>query len=415
MFLHFVCAARQRPPPPAWSNKAIVLAAGLLWAAASQAQTIGNALEQAWSRQPQAVAFAARESEAQARVDVAAGLTPGPGSMSLANLSDRLNANSGANEWELEVAVPLWLPGQRAARGLEAGRALADVSARRTALRLQMAGEIREAWWALALARQALDLADQRETAARALEIDVMRRFKVGELARTDANLAHNERLAAEGEQLMLRAALRQVAENYRLLTGLEAPEQLPEEQAEPARVMDAMHPLTVAAQAAAELARTRLGVAQQTRRDAPELAVRVVRDRGDLYAPYANRLGIKLTIPFSAGARVRQDTSAAEVEVSLAEAELALAQQRVELNSARARLDLEVAQQQLSKAQERLALTADNLGLAEKSFALGESDLPALLRARLAAFEAQAFFNRQQTARMAGVSRLNQSLGVMP
>lgn len=415
MPLDFVCAARHRPPEPGWQNRAMVLTAGLLLATASQAQTLGSALEQAWSRHPQAAAFGAREAEAQARVEVAAGLTPGPASVSLSNLSDRLNANGGKNEWELELAVPLWLPGQRAAHGLEAGGATAEVAARRAALRLQIAGELREAWWALALARQALDLSERRDAAARALESDVLRRFKAGELARLDANLAQNERLAAEGELLEARSALRQAEQNYRSLTGEVAPALLNEENPAPAQDKGATHPQLAAAQAAARLAQARLSVAQQNRREAPELALRVVRERGDFHAPYANTVGVKLTVPFSSGARVRQETSAAQVEAAQADAELALAQQRIELDAARARLDLDVAQQQLARAQERRALTADTLRLNEKSFALGESDLATLLGARTAAFEAEAFFNRQQTARFAALSRLNQSLGALP
>ncbi|WP_157979164.1 TolC family protein, partial [Rhodoferax ferrireducens] len=400
---------------PGWPNRAMVLTAGLLLATVSQAQTLGSALEQAWSRHPQAAAFSARESEAQARAEVAAGLTPGPASVSLSNLTDRLNANSGKNEWELELAVPLWLPGQRAARGLEAGSATSELAARRAALRLQIAGELREAWWALALARQALDLGERRDAAARALEADVLRRFKAGELARLDANLAQNERLAAEGELLEARSALRQAEQSYRLLTGEAAPALLNEEKQEPPQDMGATHPQLAAAQAAVRLAQARLGVAQQNRREAPELALRVVRDRGDFNAPYANMVGVKLTVPFSSGARVRQETSAAQVEAAQADAELALVQQRIELDAARARLDMDAAQQQLTRAQERRALTADTLRLNEKSFALGESDLATLLRARTAAFEAEAFFNRQQTARFAALSRLNQSLGALP
>lgn len=415
MPLDFVCAARHRPSAPGWPNRVMVLAAGLLLATASQAQTLGSALEQAWSRHPQAAAFSAREAEAQARAEVAAGLTPGPASVSLSNLSDRLNANGGKNEWELELAVPLWLPGQRAAHGLEAGGATAEVAARRAALRLQIAGELREAWWALALARQALDLGERRDAAARALEADVLRRFKAGELARLDANLAQNERLAAEGELQEARSALRQAEQNYRLLTGEAAPALLSEEKQAPTQDAVATHPQLAAAQAAVRLAQARVGVAQQNRREAPELAVRVVRDRGDFNAPYANMVGVKLTVPFSSGARVRQETSAAQVEAAQADAELALAQQRIELDAARARQDLDAAQQQLARAQERRALTADTLRLNEKSFALGESDLATLLRARTAAFEAEAFFNRQQTARFAALSRLNQSLGALP
>ena len=78
-------------------------------------------------------------------------------------------------------------------------------------------------------------------------------------------------------------------------------------------------------------------------------------------------------------------------------------------------RLDLETAERQLQMAGQRRELTADNLALAEKSFALGESDLPTLLRARANALEAEALLNRQQVALGASRSRLNQVLGVLP
>lgn len=396
-------------------KRPIVIAASWLLAAASQAQTLGAALEQAWSRHPQALAFSAREAEAHARADLAAGLTPTPPSLSLSNVSDRLNADAGKDAWELELAVPLWLPGQRAARAQEAGRAADEVTARRHALRLQLAGELREAWWALDSARQALALATQREAAARALEADVARRFKLGELARVDANLAQNERLAAEGETLDAESALRQAEQSYQTLTGADAPAQLTEETAAALPGTDASHPQLAAAQTLAQLAQARLKVAEQTRRDAPELALRLERERGDFNAPYAHSVGIKLTVPFSSGARVRQDTAAAQAESLQAEGELALAQQRLTLEAERARWALDVARQQLDKAQERRRVTADSLHLAEKAFVLGESDLSTLLRARLAMREADAFFNRQHSARLAGVSRLNQSLGVMP
>ena len=69
----------------------------------------------------------------------------------------------------------------------------------------------------------------------------------------------------------------------------------------------------------------------------------------------------------------------------------------------------------QLTKAQARVALTDDTLRLTEKSYALGETDLGSLLRARAAALDAQANLSRQTTARAASISRLNQSMGVMP
>lgn len=393
----------------------VLMITGLLLTFASHGQTLSQALEQAWSRHPQAVAQNARKAQTQAKADLAGGLTPAPPSLSLSNLSDRFNANTGKNEWEVELSVPLWLPGQRATRLVESDSAAVEVEARGHALRLQLAGELREAWWAISGARLAVELAQRRAESARALESDIMRRFKVGELARLDANLAQNERLAAENELLESQSALRQAEQVYQLLTGTDAPTRLAEEA--PANLVDAepVHPELTAAQAVAQLAQARLNVAEKNRRDAPELAVRLMRDRGEFNTPYANSLGIKLTVPFSSSARIRQESSAALADVTQAQAELAQIRQRKVLEKAKARVDFEVAQQQLAKAKERLALTLDTLRLAEKAFSHGESDLSGLLRARSSQFEAEAIFNRQQIAFFANVSRLNQSFGVLP
>lgn len=388
---------------------------GFLVSFASHGQSLSQALEQAWSRHSQAGALNARMEQAQAQAELSSALTPAAPSLSLSNATDRLNARTGKDAWELELAVPLWLPGQSAARVAESNNTAAEVVARRAALRLQLAGELRDAWWAVGAARYAVNLAGRREGAARALASDVVRRFKAGELARVDANLAQNEQLAAESELLESQSVLRQAEQTYRLLTGVEAPAVLTQEVSAAGLVDESTHPQLAAAQAVAELAQARLNVAEKTRRDAPELALRLVRDRGDFSAAYANSIGVKLTLPFSSGARVQQDRSVAQIEVTQTQAELILARQRVLSDQTRARLDVEVAQQQLVKAQARMALTADNLALVEKSFAMGESDLSTLLRSRSAAFETEAFVARQQIAYFLGVSRLNQSLGVSP
>ena len=381
----------------------------------AQAQTLAEGLEQAWARHPQAAAMAARQDEAQARAEVAGSITPGPAALSLSSLNDRLNRNRGKQEWEAEMAVPLWLPGQQAARGAEAESAAAEVAARRAALRLQVAGEVREAWWAVAAARPARALAGQRTATARALEADVLRRFKAGDLSRVDANLARGERLAAEAEALEAEALLLQTEQAWRNLTGAAAPSELAEELPARTREPSEDHPQIAAAAAAARTARARLKVAEEIRRDAPEFAVRMVRERGESSESYANLVGVKLTIPFSSGPRVRQENAAARIESSQADAEQALAQLRLKLDVDKSRLDFEMAGRQLAMARERRELTADNLRLAEKAFSLGESDLTMLLRARASAFEAEAFFNRQQVARAASQSRLKQALGVLP
>lgn len=401
-----------------WTRRAVVylaLASGqLAWAAESG---LAEFVAQAWRLSPQAAGLAARDAEARAAQDLAGGLTPEPASISLGNLNDRPGRNAGRQQWEVELAVPLWLPGQRAARVDEADSRLGEAGARRAAVKLELAGEVREAWWSLAAARAALALAERRRETARALNGDVQRRFKVGELSRIDANLAQGEVLAAEAEAIETQSTLLQAEQAFRRLTGQSAPPELPEEAParQPPAVAATDHPQLAALAAATRTARARLKLAEETPRAAPELALRMVRERGDFSEAYGHSVGVKLTLPFSSGARLRRDTAGAQAETAQAEAELRRGEARVQLDGERARQMFAAAERQWAMAGERRQLAADNLRLAEKSFALGEADLATLLRLRAAAFEAESLHDRQRLARAAAISRLNQVLGVLP
>jgi len=408
------------------TGRALVCAVALLLGQAALAADAGkpasglaSALEQAWRLHPQAAALDARDAEAQAARDIASGLTPEPGAISIGSRNDRWNRDRGQQEYEVELATPLWLPGQKAAREDAAMSQIDEVAAKRIALRWELAGELREAWWALAAARNARALAARRVETARALESDVRRRFRAGDLSRIDGNLAQSEVLAAEAELIEAETSRLQAEQVLHTLTGRNAPAEVGEEalakMAERSADAAAKHPLLAAAAAASRSARARTTVATESRRGAPELALRVVRERGDFAEPYSSSIGVRLKIPFSSGALVRRDTAAAQAEASQADAEMLRARTRVELETERARRALAAAGRQLAMAEERRALAADNLRLAEKAFALGESDLSALLRIRAAAFDAESFYDRQRVARAAAISRLNQALGALP
>ncbi|MFN3593317.1 MAG: TolC family protein [Thiobacillaceae bacterium] len=375
------------------------------------AEGLAEALQRAWSRHPQALADPALEAAALARAELAAALTPGPAAVSLDHLSDGAGSDRGKREWQVEFAIPLWLPKLRSAREAEARAALDELHAMRHALRLKLAGELREAWWTIAAARQALDLSQRRLASARALEADVARRYLAGDLARTDANLARNERMAAEAEVIDANAALTRAEQAWQVLTGTPPPLNLAPETA-PAADSDAEHPRLAALMAAMRLAQARVRVAEESRRDSPELALRVVRERSDVHDPYGYSLGVKFTLPLAADTRTTQDSASARAAYVMAEAEANQARLILAQDLARARRELDAVEAQLTLARERKALIDENLKLAEKAFALGETDLHTLLRVRALAMETEANLGRLQISRGAAHSRLLQALG---
>lgn len=396
-----------------WNRTLLVGAIGLGLCLPVLAAGLAEVVEQAWQRHPLAAGLDARDAEARAVRERAGSLTPEPGSVTLGNLNDRQGRNLGKQEWEVELAVPLWLPGQRDARAAEADSRLSETAARRAVIRLDIAGEVRDAWWSVATARTAHALALRRLETARALDAAVQKRYQAGDLSRIDANLAQGERLAAEAELMDTQAVLQQAEHAFKLLTGREAPADVNEEV--PATAGTNLHPQLALAAAVASSARARVKLADEFRRAAPELALRVVNSRDAFNESYANTVGVKLKIPFSSGPQVRRESSAAQADVEQSDAEMRRTELRVQLEAERARLLLAALDRQSNMAQERRRLAADNLELAEKSFALGESDLASLLRIRASAFEAESLHERQRLSRAAAISRLNQSLGVLP
>ena len=99
-------------------GNAAACAAVLLWAAgassAAQAQTLADWVSAAWRRQPEAASTALRQQALHAQTQAAQSWTPEPPALQLSTQTDRWNRNTGSREHEVGLAVPLWLPGERA-------------------------------------------------------------------------------------------------------------------------------------------------------------------------------------------------------------------------------------------------------------------------------------------------------------
>ncbi|MCD6680588.1 MAG: TolC family protein [Burkholderiaceae bacterium] len=403
-----------RLPPIAHLCTALALLL-LVLSPAARAQALADAIAQAWSRTPLVAPLVAREDEARARLELADRFIPGAPSASVGVLDDRFHRDEGARKWEVELGVPLWLPGQQAARQVEARLLQEQVPVQRALLRWTVSGEVRMRWWALAAARAARDLASRRAETARALESNVMRRLETGDLARMDANLARNERLAADAEAVQAQALVRTQEASLSAMTGVDAPSVLPGETVVlPSPALEE-HPQWRAVSAAARAADAALLATVKSDRAAPRVTLRMERDRGAIAEPFSNAVGIRVSVPFSWEPQMRQQAAAARAERLRTDAELATLRLRLQAAVDSARAELEAAQRLLELASDRQAATTDNLQLAERAFSLGETDLTSLLRVRASALEADLFEARQRIALEAARSQLNQALGVVP
>jgi len=378
---------------------------------------LARAVEAAWQRSRAGNTVQARVDRAEARQAAADSLLPAPPALELAHRTDRWNRDSGARENEVGIALPLWLPGQRAARQAAAGaeRTAADLAAGTE--RLRLAGEVREAAWTVGGLQAEARVAEAQLAYLQALAADVARRVKAGDLARTDALAARAEALAAAGARSAVQERLAAGLLRWQALTGLDAlddPAEAPPPR-DPAASLTATHPLLQAAAMTVERARRELDVARTDRADAPELSVKFRQEVPERDQPNERTLAFGLRLPLGGANRNRPLLATAQSE--LTDAQVAEHRLRLQLEAeiGAARAALEAAEHQAASERERAGLLREHATLVDASFRAGETSLPDLLRTAANAAQAEATLARQQAALGLARARLNQNLGLLP
>ena len=378
----------------------------------------------AWARQPEALALHARRDAARAQLKAANAWAPEPAALELSSKTDRLHRNQGAREYEVGIAVPLWLPGERGRRAALAGAEGAAIESQATAAQLRVAATVREAWWQWQRARIEVDTVRDLLDNTRRIAADVARRAKAGDLARADQHQADGAVAVAEASMAQADAGLAAARQQLRALAGAapafdEAGAATAEPEPEPdhglawveVEAHAALHELK---DRAAVAERTAALVANQTRAN-PELMLAATRDRGAFGEIAQPTITLGIRVPFAGGPRHEARSANARAEATDAQAQLALERDRLIAQRETARVRVDASRTQLAAAERRAQLARESRGFFDKSFRLGETDLPTRLRIEAEAGEAERQAARTRIELAAAISALRQALGLLP
>ena len=388
---------------------AILVSASLF--SSAHAATLREALDHAWAAQ--ANPLSAREQQFAAQVAASQAWTPAPPSVGLANTSDQLNGDYGRREWEVGVSTPIWLPGQRAQATAVAQAEQAAFSGRSALSRWQLAGQLRESWWAVRFAQQEMTYASRQLDQAQALAKDVGLRVAAGDLAALDHSQAKSRIQQAKQQQNSAQLALQRARLTFALISRAAELPQQQEALATPPTL--AQHPLLSSLQDATRSAQARLEQATADSRDAPEVALSYTSERDAYDDPYRGRVKLGITVPFGSKARNQPRITAANADWIEAQTSRELESQRISAELASARLELGQSQQQQALAAEDLPLVKERAEWVAKGFRLGQFDLLTHMRSQQELLEAQAQVARAEDAIGRAISRFNQAAGVLP
>lgn len=368
-----------------------------------------GAVDAAWQRAVAAAEAEGARQRAEARRSVAGSLLAGAPALEMSHRAGQ----GDARETELATAWPLALPGLRSARRAAGDAEVSLADAQQRHARWQLAGQVREAAWALETARADALQAQAHAANLEQVAVDVERRVRAGDLARADHLSARSEALAAQAAHRDAALRLSDAQRQWGLLTGLPVPAGPAVVERVEAGTVES-HPALASAMRSLEQSRRHADLVAATRREPPELRVGLRRDADGASASRTSA-AVGVRIPFGAEVMNRPRETEAWTAVNLAQRQLDGTRLRVEADLAHAKAALDAAQARLQAEEARDGLTRERGQLVRKAFDAGDMGLPELLRALAAASSAQADLARARAALGLAHARLAHAQGITP
>ncbi|MDP3088613.1 MAG: TolC family protein [Methylotenera sp.] len=373
-----------------------------------------DVLEKTIARNPMQTTLQSRDSVVSAKNLVAKSFLPSNPAINVVHQNDTLGSARGEREWQAELDLPVWLPNQRNNRLKVADATQSNLSAGRESLKLQVAGLLRDALWDVALTENSHALAINKYELANKLQQDVEKRYKAGEMAKTDAMLAQQETLRAEKDQLRAEADLMHARHRYYLLTGLrEIPAKFEEQQS--ALEDYSQSSIWTEAQSKVGLAETERSLAQIESRENLQLLVNVRSIKGGFDDLSNQSVGVKVRIPFGGESRAAPIKAAAELGVGQALTEREALRNALETMMHEAEHNLNVSRIELVIVNKQFEIAKESSKLAQKAFQLGETDLVSLIRIQAQTYEAERAYTSRKIQVQWDIARYNQAVGVLP
>ncbi len=376
--------------------------------------SLHDVLQQVVAIHPQQSLLAAHQQMVQARRTMANSWLPQAPSIGFSHQNDALLSNRDEREWQAQMQIPIWLPGQRQARSQVASLADDSLSQDRAGLQQLAADLLRNAVWDIAMRRNDVSLMENRHNTLRSIAEDVQKRFKAGEVASLDIMQSQQETLQAERQLVLANAELMHAQFRYQQLTGLsEMPARLEEPLSTRENYEDS--PYWQAAQARVKLAEGQRDLTVIEQRQNPQLTLSTRTIQGGFDYAYNSSMGVAINIPLQSEVHRAPLLANAEQNIGDARSQLESLRRQLENNLHEAEHNLHVSRQELTLIQQQQAIASENAALARKAYRLGELDLSQLLRLQLLAFEAERSLSGQQLQVQWNIAKYNQAVGVLP
>ncbi len=377
--------------------------------------TLHDIVEKTYQRNPRIEVMQARLKHVDALDNQSKSMWAADPSIKVNHYNDVLTGSNGLQEWEVGMELPIWLPGQKDAHQKTLTQQRSSVDASEPALKLEIAGIVRELVWNIALTKNRMEVAEQEWDVVKKLEEDVNKRVELGDLAQSDMILAQQESLSKEAAWRIASQEYRHAQHRYEMITGLNELPANYEEMMTDDLSITFDHPALKELNEKVNYSAAQRDQIMLEKRGNPSLFIGTRHEKGTSNVGFDNAIGLSLSIPIGLSSYTTPKVTAAEVALSENRSEMELLHRELDIAIQDASRELAATVDQYEFARRQNQLSKRNLAMSRKAFSLGETGLIQLIRIQAQAFAAERNMHQKHLEVGLQTARLNQAKGIIP
>lgn len=313
------------------------------------------------------------------------------------------------------IGAPLWNFGQRDAEKALAKQAQRSAQSQKNLTKLSVAGLLRTALWNMSLMDIRYEQARSDYETSQHLVTEIEKRYKLGEMAKSDLLLVQGELLQ---KQLTLVQAEAEVMRARKLYISITQSNIMPEhfnESLVDLSTIEQNHPGLQAVNDLIDRKRAEIDAIRLIGSGQNVLWIGVNSDHGDSRSNKTESFNISLEIPFGGSAHLAPKIAAAYVTLNKLIAQRTQISRDLNRMHQEAEQSLKVNRAELDIANELKQVAEHNMKITELKFSVGEIDLIDFLKIQSSTQRAILNAKLHSITRQRNIALYNQSVGATP
>lgn len=377
--------------------------------------TLPDLVDLTLEKYPDYALIAAMKKESEALNERGQRWTAGAAKASVYYRDDFVGSHTGAYEVDGAITVPIWNWGQRDAGLRLAEQAGLSATYKEQAIKLQVAGLLRETLWNLSLETLRHKMAKKSLRITEKLFKTVQLRVNAGDLPKADSLLAESELLQKKTELIQTEAELMHARKRFSFLTqDNKIPAQFNELQTTK-QTLNESHPALVAINAVVAQKKANVEWIKTKGSGQTTLAVGGNTDKPSRSEASVDSITFNISVPFGGRGFIAPQIAAANKEYVAAEAEKMSLHRFLLQQVHEAEHNLEIEKVQLQVATRMKANAEEHLKLANLSFTEGEINLMDFLKIQARSLNAIKDAEESAIRLQRNIAFYNQAVGVAP